>query len=249
MSSELPLVGVVSDRRIIDPHPFHVIGEKYSRALADVAGVYPVGLPAFENDFDGTVILPRLDGLLLTGSPSNIEPGHYGAKPSFSGSMRDPARDGATLALIPAALEAGLPLLAICRGFQELNVALGGTLHQELKELPQFGTHHENPDDPLDVQYGPAHPVNFIADGVFAELWDSDQYLVNSVHGQGVAKLAPGLRVEALAPDGLVEAATVRDARGFALGVQWHPEWRAAENELSRVIFQAFGRACGSSRS
>ncbi len=249
MSSERPLVGVVSDRRIIEPHSFHVIGEKYSRALADVAGVYPVGLPAFEADFDVTSVLARLDGLLLTGSPSNIEPVHYRARSGILGSLRDPARDRATLALIPAALDAGLPLLAICRGFQELNVALGGTLHQALQELPQFATHHENPDDPLEVQYGPAHQVNFIADGFFAELWDSDHSLVNSVHGQGVAELAPGLKLEAVAPDGLIEAATVYEAKGFALGVQWHPEWQAADNELSKVIFQAFGRACGSNPS
>ena len=161
-----PLVGVISDRRQIGHHPFHVVGEKYLQAIVQGAGSYPVALPVLGEEFDVLEILDRLDGLMLTGSPSNVEPQHYRGPASRPGTRHDPARDLAALALIPAAVRAGLPIIAICRGFQEMNVAFGGTLHQAIHELPGFGNHREDGSQPLEQQYAPSHEVRFTPGGV-----------------------------------------------------------------------------------
>ena len=237
-----PLIGVISDRRRYKHH-YHVVGEKYLTALADGAGAYPVAIPSLGGDFDVVPILERLDGLLLTGSPSNVEPRIYQGAPSKAGTLHDPERDRAAFALIPAAVKAGLPLLAICRGFQEMNVAFGGTLHQALHEVPGLGRHMEDSSQPLPQQYAPAHEVRFTPGGLLERLTGRQSDTVNSVHHQGVAELGDNLDVEAVASDGLVEAFVVRDAPGFTLGVQWHPEWKVQDNETSMAIFQAFGAA------
>jgi putative glutamine amidotransferase len=244
-----PLIGVISDRRQLGAHPFHVVGEKYLAAVVQGAGGYPVSLPVLGDDFDVAEILGRLDGLLLTGSPSNVEPKQYQGTPSKPGTLHDPERDQAALALIPAAVKAGLPLIAIFRGFQEMNVAFGGTLHQAVHELPGFGNHKEDRSQPLDQQYGPSHEVRFTPDGLLEKISGRRSAMVNSVHSQGVDRLADALAVEAVAPDGLIEAIVVRDAPGFTLGVQWHPEWKVRQNELSLAIFQAFGEAARCYRS
>jgi putative glutamine amidotransferase len=239
-----PLVGVIADRRMVGPHPFHMVGEKYLRAAIDAADAYPVMLPALTEGFDVLDVLDRLDGLYLTGSPSNVEPRHYLGPPAEPDSWLDPHRDLAALALIPAALRVGMPVLAICRGFQEINVACGGTLHANVHEVPGYRVHKENPDDPVEVQYGDAHPVTFTPDGLLARITGEAGATVNSVHAQGVDRLGEGLAVEAVADDGLIEAFTVRGVPGFALAVQWHPEWLAAANPVSRAIFRAWGNAC-----
>ena len=164
--------------------------------------------------------------------------------PSEPGTWHDPERDIAALALIPAAIRAGMPLLAVCRGFQEMNVSFGGSLHAFVHEVPGYRVHKENPDDPVDVQYGPSHEVSFTAGGLLQGITGADGATVNSVHSQGVDRLAGDLEVEAVADDGLIEAFTVRGAPGFTLGVQWHPEWRVLENPVSTAIFRAFGDAC-----
>lgn len=243
MRTRRPLIGVISDRRQLGHHPFHVVGEKYLVAIDAGAGGYPVAVPVLGGDFDVLAILERLDGLLLTGSPSNVEPRQYRGTPSRPGTLHDPERDHAALALIPAAVRAGLPLLAICRGFQEMNVAFGGSLHQAVHELPGFGNHKEDTSQPLEQQYAPSHEVRFTAGGLLARISGREAALVNSVHSQGVDVLADALAVEAVAPDGLIEAFVVRDAPGFTLAVQWHPEWKVRENELSMALFQAFGEA------
>ncbi|MEM7504696.1 MAG: gamma-glutamyl-gamma-aminobutyrate hydrolase family protein [Pseudomonadota bacterium] len=158
-------MGVPSCRRTIDPHPFHVVGEKYLAALADAGGVLPLAVPALG---DGEVLadlFEHIDGLFLTGSYSNVEPHHYGASDSRPGTLHDAHRDATTLPLLTRALEAGIPLFAVCRGFQEVNVALGGTLHQHVQEVAGYIDHRENTSDPLEVQYGPAHAVNFVEGG------------------------------------------------------------------------------------
>lgn len=243
-----PLVGVVSDRRRYKHH-YHVVGEKYLTALADAAGAYPVAIPSLGGDFDVLPVLERLDGLLLTGSPSNVDPRHYQGSPSREGTLHDPERDRAAFALIPAAVKAGLPVLAICRGFQEMNVVFGGTLHQLVHEVPGLGRHAEDDELPLPQQYAPAHAVRFTPGGFLARITGKSGDQVNSVHSQGVAALGEGLEVEATAQDGLIEAFVVRDAPGFTLGVQWHPEWKVQENETSLAIFQAFGEAARKYRS
>lgn len=238
---------------MLGAHPFQVQGEKYLTALVHGAGAWPVGLPVLGPEVAADLalleILEVLDGVLLTGSPSNVEPHRYRGPASSEGTLHDPERDHAAFSLIPAVVDAGMPLFAICRGFQELNVAFGGTLHQDLASVPGLLRHREDRNAPLDQQYGPAHDVEFTPGGILARLTGERGARVNTVHGQGVDQLAPRLRAEATAPDGLVEAVTVDGATGFVLGVQWHPEWRARDNPLSMAMFGAFGNACRQYRS
>lgn len=242
-SPRMPLVGLPTDRKTIGPHPFLAVGEKYVRAVVDGAECLPVLLPGLQPPVGLRQMLEGLDGLLLTGSVSNIEPHHYSDEPSWEGNLHDPARDANTLALIPMAIELGLPILAICRGFQEINVAFGGRLHQKVHALPGMLDHRENTDDPLDVQYAPAHEIALAPGGLLAGIAGTETARVNSLHGQGIARLGDGLLVEATAPDGLVEAFR-RDGDAFLLAVQWHPEWRVTENAFYHGIFRAFGDAC-----
>ena len=239
-----PLVGVPADRRQLGLHPFHMVGEKYLNALIHASDVLPMMTPVLADVVGPDALLERVDGVFLTGSYSNVEPHHYNGEASEAGTLHDPHRDALTLPLARRALELGVPLLAVCRGFQELNVALGGSLHQKVHEVPGFHNHLENKDDPIDVQYAPSHPVTLVEGGLLRSLMGTDAAMVNSLHAQGVARLASGVSVEAVADDGLIEAFRVDDAPAFALAVQWHPEWQATKNELSRVIFKAFGDAC-----
>lgn len=239
-----PVIGVPADRRAVEPHLFHMVGEKYLTALRDGADALPFVVPVLGPSIDPRDLLAHLDGILLTGSVSNVEPRHYSGEPSRAGTLHDPERDATTLPLAREALASGVPVLALCRGFQELNVVLGGTLHQVVHEVTGYRDHRENPEDPLEKQYGPAHHVTLTEGGMLRAMAGKDRVQVNSLHSQAVARLAQGVTVEAVADDGLVEAFRVDSARGFALAVQWHPEWRVTENELSMAIFRAFGDAC-----
>lgn len=223
-------------------HPFHCVGEKYITAVTEGAGALAVLLPAL-GEAQACSILAGLDGLLLTGSASNVEPHHYQGPASEPGTLHDAARDSTTLPLVRQAVAAGIPLLAICRGFQEMNVVYGGTLHQRVQEVPGYMDHRENPDAPLEVQYGPAHDVTLEPGGYFQQLAGVDRLRVNSLHAQGVQRLGEGLSIEARAPDGLIEAFRVSNAAAFAVGVQWHPEWRFQDNPFSCALFAAFGEA------
>ncbi|MEO7386001.1 MAG: gamma-glutamyl-gamma-aminobutyrate hydrolase family protein [Gammaproteobacteria bacterium] len=248
-----PIIGVISDRRTLGHHAFQVQGEKYLTAIVAGAGGYPVGLPVLgpplDDAFDPLDVLESLDGLLLTGSPSNVEPRRYQGPASRPGTLHDPERDNSAFELIPAVIRQGIPLFAVCRGFQELNVAYGGTLHQEVHSVPGKLNHREDKGEPIEVQYAPAHEVTFRPGGLLARITGLDAAAVNSVHSQGIDQLGAGLVAEGTAPDGLIEAVTVADARGFVLGVQWHPEWRVRESEVSMAIFRAFGDACRSYRA
>jgi putative glutamine amidotransferase len=237
-----PLIGIPADRRILGPHPFHCVGEKYIAAVVEAADAIPLLVPALgERDFDQ--LLETLDGILLTGSPSNVEPHRYDGPASDPGTMHDPHRDATTLPMIPHALERGVPLFAICRGFQEMNVAFGGTLHQKVQDVPGYRDHREDKEQPLEVQYAPVHEVELVRGGVLHRWAGTDRAMVNSLHAQGVATLGRDLEVEARAPDGLIEAFRVRSAPGFTLAVQWHPEWQVMNNPFSRAMFAAFGDA------
>lgn len=242
--SRQPLIGVTACSKQIGLHPFHVVGDKYLRAVAVAAGGLPLAIPALAELIDIPTLIERLDGLLLTGSPSNVEPHHYLGPSSEPGTHHDPARDSLTLPLIRAAVDRGVPLLGICRGFQEMNVAFGGSLHQRVHEAGPFMDHRSDDEASVEVQYGLRHPLQVQPGGLLERLGLAPQFEVNSVHGQGIERLAPGLRVEGLAPDGLVEAFSVERARTFALGVQWHPEWKVAEHPAYLAIFRAFGEAC-----
>jgi putative glutamine amidotransferase len=245
----IPLVGLPSDRKQIGHHPFQAVGEKYIRAVVDGAGCLPVLIPSLTPPLDLRAMLENLDGLLLTGAYSNIEPHHYGSEASWAGNLHDPARDATTLGIVPLAIEMRVPVLAICRGLQEVNVALGGSLHQKVHDIPGFDDHRENSEDPLGVQYAPSHPVELAPGGLLARIAGAPQAMVNSLHGQGLKKLGRDLVVEATAPDGLVEAVRLDLARDedpgpFLVAVQWHPEWRVTENPFYLGLFQAFAAAC-----
>ncbi len=239
-----PIIGVPADRRVIDPHPFQMVGEKYLAAIINGADALPLMMPVMPDDVDIDELLQQFDGVFLTGSYSNVEPHHYDGEPSEEGTLHDPHRDAVTLPLVKRALDCGVPVLAVCRGFQELNVALGGTLHQKVHEVAGYHNHLENKSDPLEKQYGPAHAVALVDGGLLRGLAGTDSAMVNSLHAQGVARLADGVSIEAVADDGLVEAFRVNGAEGFALAVQWHPEWQVTKNEFSMQIFKAFGDAC-----
>jgi putative glutamine amidotransferase len=242
-----PLVLVPACNRLIGEHAFHVAGKKYLDAVR-LGGCQPLVVPsALPDELDA--LLDLADGVLLTGSPSNVHPGRFDEDVFDASLPLDPERDDWVLPLVPRALERGIPLFAICRGFQEANVALGGSLHQAVQNVPDRHDHRAAKDAPAEVQYGPAHEVAVQPGGVLARVLEATTIHVNSVHGQGVNRLASGLRIEALAPDGLVEAFSVADARGFNLGVQWHPEWQAASNPISLRLFKAFGAACEAFRA
>jgi putative glutamine amidotransferase len=243
MAPARPLIGIPADRRMVGAHPFHMVGEKYARAVLDAAGAAPVLIPSLAEELRFDELLERLDGLLFTGSPSNVEPHHYDGPPSEPGTLHDPARDATTLPLIRTAVERGVPVFGICRGFQEMNVAFGGTLHQRLHEVPGHLDHRDDETQPLEVQYGPAHEVTLEPGGLLRSLAAGDRITVNSLHSQGIERLGEPLAVEARAPDGLIEAFRVAAARSFALAVQWHPEWRVLANPFSRALFAAFGQA------
>ncbi|TBU99084.1 gamma-glutamyl-gamma-aminobutyrate hydrolase family protein [Phytopseudomonas dryadis] len=240
--SRIPLIGVTACRQQLGKYDSHTVGDKYVEAAA-FAGI-PLLLPARSTPSDPRALLERLDGILFTGSPSNIEPHHYQGPPSAKDTQHDAYRDDTTLPLLRLAIDQGVPVFCICRGFQELNVALGGTLHQRVHELPGYLDHREPPSDALAEQYAPRHAVSVQPGGLLELIGLPASFQVNSLHSQGIDRLAGALFAEALAPDGLVEAVSVRDAQGFAVGVQWHPEWRFSENPVSLSLFQAFRDAC-----
>jgi len=236
-----PIVLVPACNRQLGDHPFHIAGQKYVDAVR-LAGCTPLIVPTAE-PAEIAVLLALADGVLLTGSPSNVHPSHFDEDVRDRSLPLDPARDAWTLPLIRQALAIGLPLFAICRGAQETNVALGGSLHQAVQEFGPFQDHRAPHGQPADVQYADSHAVQVLPGGRLAQIVGRASFRVNSLHGQAVHRLAPGLRVEAVAPDGIVEAFSVETAPGFNLCLQWHPEWQAASNPVSMQLLQAFGDA------
>jgi putative glutamine amidotransferase len=238
-----PVIGVICCAHVEAERVVHAVSEKYILAAVDGAGGLPLLVPAMGERIAAEEAVARIDGLLVPGSPSDVEPHHYGGPTLAPERKLDPKRDGMSLALLRAAVRADLPVLAICRGIQELNVALGGSLHQRLHELPGR-LDHRAPKGEIEVRYAhAAHPVSFTPGGYFESLGGAASLVVNSLHHQGIDRLAPGLVVEAIAPDGQIEAVRLVDAR-FVIGVQWHPEHHHAEEPFSRVLFAAFGEAC-----
>lgn len=238
----LPIVLLPACIRELDSRSFHSVPELYSESVR-LAGCLPVivtaGYPA-----EIAALLDLADGILLPGSINNVHPSHFNEEILDPALPLDPKRDLLALPLIRAAFERGMPVLGICRGHQEINVALGGSLHQAIHLMPGKSNHQITVNDPPELKYGLAHEIEILPGGMLERIIGADPVWVNSIHGQGVKHLAPGLRVEAWSPDGVVEAITAPDAPGFNLGVQWHPEWQAAENPASMAIFRAFGDAC-----
>ncbi|WP_306048253.1 gamma-glutamyl-gamma-aminobutyrate hydrolase family protein [Oceaniradius stylonematis] len=238
-----PIVAVVCDVRQFDTYTWHATPETYLTAAIEVAGVLPLMVPAFGERIDIDGLLSRVDGVMLSGSKSNVHPGLYGAEPGPAYEPYDPARDATSLPLARAAVETGVPLLAICRGLQELNVALGGTLATEIQELDGRRDHRAPQHEDHDERFAIVHDVAPRTGGCLASIVGGGPVPVNSLHRQAISALAPRLQAEAVAEDGTIEAVSVIDAPGFALGVQWHPEYWAKSDTPSRRLFEAFGEA------
>lgn len=245
ISSKIPRVGVVSCTKTIGQHDYHAVQDKYLAALVRAANVIPIILPAdFSGAFEAKNLLDGLDGLFLTGSPSNVANWRYDAPLDSSDMLMDERRDARSFSVIAHALATQLPIFGVCRGLQELNVAMGGTLYQAVHQINGKMDHRDDPAAPKEKQYAFAHTVSVIEGGLLAKIYDQTKTLtVNSLHGQGIQRLGKGLRVEATAPDGLIEAISV-SASPFALAVQWHPEWQVTHYPEYQALFHAFGAAC-----
>lgn len=243
MPPRVPVVGILCDHRLVGAYPFHMVGEKYIAAIWDAAEALPLLIPVLDPPMNTAKLIASVDGFLFTGSPSNVSPNHYGGAPARQGVLMDEQRDATTLSLLRAAIASGSPVLCICRGFQELNVACGGTLLQHVNEISGRFDHRAQKNADLDVQYGAAHEVRVLDGGLLSGLVGSRSFPVNSLHAQGIDRLAPTLHADAVADDGTIEAVSMPDAKGFVLGVQWHPEWRWQESDISRAIFATFGAA------
>jgi putative glutamine amidotransferase len=244
MRAHKPLVWLPACHRnldLADPGGYTVLADRYA-AAATALSLLPVLFP-MAGAADVPDLLPMVDGVLLTGSPSNVEASRFGSD-ALPTDLLDPRRDALTMALVPAALHAGTPLLGVCRGLQEMNVALGGTLHQQVHAEPGLMDHREPESDDLEVQFATRHEVRLAPGSAFAQWAGSTTAMVNSLHGQGIKRLGAGLAPEALAPDGLVEGVRGERAPPFAFGVQWHPEWRHDSNPFYARTLEAFAQAC-----
>jgi putative glutamine amidotransferase len=242
-----PLVLVTACRRDLSHVAVNTVQLKYLEAVTIGAGCMPLILPALGESADLDAVLDAVDGVMLTGSPSNVDPALYGQALLDPSRPQDHRRDATTLPLIRRVLERDIPLFAICRGFQEMNVALGGSLHQAVHAVGGMQDHRNDHDLTLEQQYAPAHPVWLEPRGRLAAILGASSVEVNSLHEQGIDRLGDGLQVEARASDGLIEAFSVKGAR-FAMGVQWHPEWQIASNPVGLRLLGAFGEACQQQR-
>jgi putative glutamine amidotransferase len=238
-----PIVAVATDVRQFENYSWHAVPQQYLEAAVSAAGVLPVLVPSFGARLDLDELLGRVDGVMLTGSKSNVHPSLYGVEATEANGPYDEARDATTMPLIRKAIERGVPLLAICRGIQELNVALGGSLATEIQEREGVMDHRAPVSDVQDERFAIRHPVRIAPGSCLAGVFGADEVMVNSVHRQAIERLGDRLQPEAVAPDGTLEAVSVRGAKAFAVGVQWHPEYWAATDDTSARIFRAFGDA------
>jgi putative glutamine amidotransferase len=241
-----PIVAIPACIAVMDGRTSHRVGQKYIESVIDYAGCQPLLVPAMGEVGCFKDLIARFDGVFLTGAASNVEPHHYNGTPSRAGTLHDPGRDSTALPLARAAVEVGVPIFAVCRGIQELNVALGGSLHQNVHELPGKGEHRMNRALPSELRVQVRHPIAIQPGGLLERLMGrTGEIMVNSLHAQGIDRLADGLRVEAVSDDDIIEAVSLPAAKGFVLGVQWHPEHQVPEQwPLSKVMFDAFGEAC-----
>ena len=238
-----PIIAIPADVRELDGTSWHAVQLQYVRAVVKAAGLMALIVPALEDGNDADAILDRVDGLLVSGSATNVHPSLYGKEAKDSDGPFDPARDATSLPLIRRAIDRAIPMLAICRGIQELNVALGGTLASEIQDQPGIWDHRKPQDADRDTMYSIRQSV-FVKEGsCIARVIGPGEVRVNSLHRQAIADAAPGLQVEALAEDGTIEAVSVIGAKAFAVGVQWHPEYWAETDSSSRKLFAAFGDA------
>jgi putative glutamine amidotransferase len=239
-----PIVGIISNAYLInDQYPAHAGGTMASEAVSEAAGCMPLLIPADPRFVSIDELLATCDGFLLTGGRPNVHPEEYGEAATEAHGAFDRARDAIVLPLIQACVERGQPFFGICRGFQEVNVAMGGTLHPEIRDLPGRMNHRMPPDGTLEEKFALRHVVNLTEGGVFHRVLGAASVMTNTLHGQGIKCAGSRIVIDGEAPDGTPEAVYVQDAPGFALAVQWHPEWNACNDPVSRSLFAAFGAA------
>lgn len=239
-----PIVGIISNQYLLnDQYPAHAGGTMNSAAISDVAGCLPLLIPSDPRFVSVKELMEVCDGFLLTGGRPNVHPEEYGEAETAAHGEFDRARDAIALPLVRACVERGQPFLGVCRGFQEVNVALGGTLYPEIRDLPGRMNHRMPPDGTLEEKFELRHAVTFREDGVFHRVLGASQVMTNTLHGQGIKSVGAGVVVDGHAPDGTPEAIYVDGAKGFTLSVQWHPEYNASHDPVSRPLFEAFGAA------
>jgi putative glutamine amidotransferase len=245
-----PVVGVIGNAHVVNNrHNVHLVGQRSLRAIAEVAGALPLMFAGAPDITDIDALLGAVDGILLTGARANVHPAHFGVAPDPRHEPYDHDRDAMALALIEACVTRGVPLFGVCRGFQEMNVAFGGSLHPEIRELPGRMNHRmprlENGEAHPDPQvvFADRHEVRLVPEGFFARLLGCTTIRVNSLHGQGILEAGGRIVIEGVAEDGTIEAIRIADAPAFALGVQWHAEYDPQRNPINRALFKAFGAA------
>lgn len=239
-----PVIGIVGNAHIVsNEYPVQAVGLSNIQAVAELTGALPLIVPAIPMASSIADLLDACDGFVLTGGRPNIHPSLYGHEPTEKHGTFEPDRDAVTLPLIRECVARGVPVFGICRGFQEVNVAFGGTLHPEIREIPGRMNHRMPPDGTLEEKFEHRHVVHLTRGGQFHQLLGSDEVLVNSLHGQGILEQGKRVVIEGYAPDETPEAIVIEGAQGFAMGVQWHPEWNAANDPVSRPLFQALGVA------
>jgi putative glutamine amidotransferase len=243
-SSRRPVVGIISNSHVLNErYEVHASGHINSAAVTHAAGAVPMIIPCNPDWVKISELMEICDGFLLTGGRPNIHPEEYGEEPTPAHGDFDRQRDAITLPLIRACIDRGQPFLGVCRGFQEVNVALGGTLHPEIRELPGRMNHRMPPEGTIDEQFALRHRVHFTQGGVFHTLFGQAEVMTNTLHGQGIMRAGTGIVIDGVAEDGTPEAIYVEGAKGFTLSVQWHPEWNALADPVSKPLFAAFGNA------
>lgn len=239
-----PVIGIIGNHHLInDQYPTHAGGTMNSEAVARVAGCMPLLIPADPRFVTVAELMETCDGFLLTGGRPNVHPAEYGEEETPAHGAFDRSRDAIVLPLVRACVDRGQPFMGICRGFQEVNVAMGGTLYPEIRDLPGRMNHRMPPDGTLEEKFALRHPVRLTPGGVFHRLFGADEVMTNTLHGQGIKTPGAGVVIDGTAPDGTPEAIYVEGAKGFTLSVQWHPEWNAQNDPVSRPLFTAFGAA------
>lgn len=236
-----PVLGVIACNRVVGVEPAQAVMERYIRAAMTHADVAALIIPSLPDLMSAAEVAPRLDGVLLTGTPSNVAPERYGEE-ADDGPF-DAGRDEIALAMVGRMIDAGKPVFGVCRGFQEINVAMGGTLRRDTSASDELLRHHAPDGTGFDAMFDHLHPVHLSEGGMLARAFEKTDLTVNSVHFQGVGKLGNGLTIEATAPDGLVEAYSARPNGAPVVAVQWHPEWDADANPDSAAFFRLLGRA------
>lgn len=244
MARRRPVVGIIGNESIVnDSYRVQAVGLMNCQAVAEVAGCMPLVIPSDPRYVSVPDLLEACDAFLLTGGRPNVHPSEYGEEETPAHGAFDRNRDSITLPLVRACVERGQPFFGICRGFQEVNVAMGGSLYPEIRDLPGRMNHRMPPDGTIEEKFGLRHIVKLVPDGAFARVFGRDEVMTNSLHGQGIARAGSRIVIEGTAPDGTPEAIRVADAPGFTLSVQWHPEYNAAADPVSRPLFAAFGEA------